>query len=120
MMITMDKWQALRESITTMLDNTARGTAYGDGQAWAFSLVLDEMTTIDAQPPVRKAVIARRDMKPTVEAASRYLPGNYHVTGWTDDLIMIEGSDDAGWTLDDYVIPRLASGLITCREVSIP
>jgi len=32
--------------------------------------------------------------------------------------IVIRGYDIAGWTLDDYVIPRLASGLIVAVEVS--
>lgn len=78
----------------------------------------------------RQAVVARRrslrttgtdeaDYKPTPQEVSKYLPRNYYVTGWTDDLIRIEGRDNAGWTLDGYVIPRLASGLITCREVEL-
>jgi len=51
---------------------------------------------------------------------SRYLPSNYRVV---EDLtvdglyVTIEGEDSAGWTLDDYVLPRLASGLIFAREV---
>jgi hypothetical protein len=57
------------------------------------------------------------------EAVAQYLPANYHVTprSITDDYgyehIVIEGEDDAGWTLDDFVIPRLASGLYFCKEV---
>lgn len=31
--------------------------------------------------------------------------------------VAIVGIDVAGWTLDDYVIPRLASGLIFAEEV---
>ena len=31
--------------------------------------------------------------------------------------IVIRGYDIAGWTLDDYVIPRLASGMIVATEV---
>ena len=30
---------------------------------------------------------------------------------------MIGGYDDAGWTLDGYVLPRLASGLIFGEEI---
>jgi hypothetical protein len=33
--------------------------------------------------------------------------------------IDITGTDQAGWTLDDYVIPRLASGLIVAKEVEV-
>ena len=45
------------------------------------------------------------------------MPANYeaHQQG---DVVVIEGEDVAGWTLDDYVIPRLASGLIFATEVT--
>lgn len=49
-----------------------------------------------------------------------YLPMNYQVLGINQDgHAVISGSDDHGWTLDDYVIPRLGSGLIACREVKL-
>jgi hypothetical protein len=48
---------------------------------------------------------------------SAYLPSNYKVTEVHDTYAVIEGVDNAGWTLDDYVIPRLASGLIFAKEV---
>lgn len=51
-------------------------------------------------------------------AVSAYLPSNYHVSGTDDAGVFITGHDNAGWTLDDYVIPRLASGLYFAREVS--
>lgn len=55
------------------------------------------------------------------EALARYLPANYSVaTACTNDMgnpaLLITGEDHAGWTLDDYVIPRLASGLIPAYE----
>ena len=50
-------------------------------------------------------------------AKIEYLPGNQ--SGKTSNAmrIVIRGYDIAGWTLDDYVIPRLASGLIVATEV---
>jgi hypothetical protein len=40
-----------------------------------------------------------------------YLPDNYKVVGTLEGGgFVVEGEDVAGWTLDDYVIPRLASG----------
>lgn len=49
----------------------------------------------------------------------RYMPDNYAARRIEDTgEIEIIGHDVAGWTLDDYVIPRLASGLIWAREVS--
>ena len=45
-----------------------------------------------------------------------YLPSNY--TADSDGKsVFIHGIDVAGWTLDGYVIPRLASGLYFAREV---
>ena len=70
--------------------------------------------------------------------AEAYLPDNYRVIHeaierherfsavapggkvFTDHLVfVIEGTDNAGWTLDDYVIPRYASGLIQCEEIDL-
>ena len=56
----------------------------------------------------------------TPEVVTTYLPLNYHVVkGETDaDSVLICGQDDAGWGLDSYVLPRLASGLFFGHEVS--
>jgi hypothetical protein len=69
--------------------------------------------------PVRRAVVKRNAIgTPTAMTVGSYLPGNYSVTSVSDTKITIEGTDKAGWTLDGYVIPRLASGLITAEEVT--
>lgn len=63
----------------------------------------------------RRAIVSSgRD---SLETIQRYMPANYeaHQQG---DVVVIEGEDVAGWTLDDYVIPRLASGLIFATEVT--
>jgi hypothetical protein len=53
---------------------------------------------------------------------SAYLPEGYFVIGeGVSDgrtTYIIAGYDSQGWTLDAYVIPRLASGLIAAEEVS--
>jgi hypothetical protein len=68
---------------------------------------------------VRRARIRRgpsgQPDKATVEA---YLPMNYDLDGSDEDYVYIVGVDNAGWTLEDYVIPRLASGLIFAEEVN--
>ena len=48
-----------------------------------------------------------------------YLPSNYQATRLEDDSILISGFDEAGWTLDGYVIPRLASGLYFAEETDV-
>jgi hypothetical protein len=68
----------------------------------------------------------------SAEVVSRYLPANYKVIGTVDQadatdkfdftygpVAIIKGEDNAGWTLDDYVIPRLGSGLIVAREIDL-
>jgi hypothetical protein len=61
------------------------------------------------------------------EMIANYLPDNYRVREVVDDIfdspahpvagVVVEGEDHAGWTLDGYVLPRLASGLYAGREI---
>lgn len=58
------------------------------------------------------------------DAVAAYLPRNYRVVGEVNGVqpefrsgILIEGQDDAGWTLQEYVLPRLASGNYWGREL---
>ena len=64
--------------------------------------------------PIRRAIVT--DDRTTLETVGRYLPSNYEARK-VESVITIEGRDLAGWTLDGYVIPRLASGLIPAMEV---
>lgn len=48
---------------------------------------------------------------PTWDTIASYLPRNYAIAYETDDAFIVSGRDDAGWTAEEYVIPRLASGL---------
>lgn len=52
-----------------------------------------------------------------------YLPRGYEVAGEVRQdgrtVTIIEGRDDAGWTLNDYVLPRLASGLYFGEEIDL-
>jgi hypothetical protein len=66
------------------------------------------------------AMVRRSHGKPAADEVARYLPANYKVTGEDAGAVVIEGTDDHGWTLDDYVIPRLASGLIHAEELPRP
>lgn len=56
-----------------------------------------------------------------VEEVEAYLPGNYKVldnrTVNGREIVLVSGSDDAGWTMGGYVQPRLASGLMGCEEI---
>ena len=65
---------------------------------------------------IRLAIVSTGKAKTVAE----YLPNNYKVLGRTLDNAgtVIVGIDDHGWTLDDYVIPRLGSALFTCIEVT--
>lgn len=70
---------------------------------------------------MRRAWIASTNL----DTINAYLPDNYRVVGPapnpddpTRQGMLIEGTDNAGWTLDGYVLPRLASGLYFGREVT--
>lgn len=55
----------------------------------------------------------------TLAIVQRYMPSNYKVIESPDkENLYIYGHDDHGWTMEDYVIPRLASGLIWASEIS--
>ena len=53
-----------------------------------------------------------------VEQVRPYLPSNYHVAEATDGKALVYGTDDHGWTMETYVIPRLGSGLIAAGQIS--
>ena len=56
----------------------------------------------------------------TIRQLEAYMPSNYRVISRGADMSpIIEGHDVAGWTLDGYVIPRLASGLIFAEEIDV-
>jgi hypothetical protein len=67
--------------------------------------------------PIRTAVV--KGHAPSLEAIRRYLPSNYAADVDGQD-VKIRGFDNLGWTLDDYVIPRLASGLYRAIECQHP
>jgi len=91
----------------------------------AATIVRDEL--VKAGVPVQRKRVAivecgqvfgHRTGLPTVQ---QYLPANFTACESSGtihgDCIEISGYDRAGWTLDGYVIPRLASGLIVAKEV---
>lgn len=55
------------------------------------------------------------------EVVARYLPDNYALMESfpSEDglVVVIGGTDAAGWTLDGYVIPRLLSGNFGAKEI---
>jgi len=77
-------------------------------------------------PFIRYAIVRNADSRRQVEA---YLPSNYRIIHEAPGYLMIDnkpklvfviaGKDDAGWTLDGYIQPRFASGLIWCEEIDL-
>lgn len=71
---------------------------------------------------IRTALITGNGITP--ERVAAYLPSNYSVldSDITEhgggDTVVIGGRDNAGWTLDAYVLPRLASGLMFGKETT--
>ena len=72
--------------------------------------------------PLRSAIVHVPDgesPEAVCEQVADYLPSNYSVMVLRpDDEVIISGYDEAGWTLDGYVVPRLASGLLSATEVT--
>jgi len=62
----------------------------------------------------RTALVVSSD---PLRSVQNYLPGNYTAAQADGGPVIITGIDNAGWTLDGYVLPRLRSGLITAKEV---
>ena len=64
-------------------------------------------------------MIRRAKVFSTSRSIAAYLPSRYKVVEVTEEATLIEGEDFLGWTLDDYVIPRLGSGLFHCEEIQL-
>ena len=77
-------------------------------------LIRDELEK-EGVPLQRQRTAAVLGDEPAEKIAS-YLPANFRAFQ-RKGHVEIVGYDKAGWTLDDYVIPRLASGLIVATEV---
>jgi hypothetical protein len=62
----------------------------------------------------------------SADEVAAYLPTGYHVFSTLLDhlngrlQVTIRGVDQQGWTLDDYVLPRLASGMLFGEERPVP
>jgi hypothetical protein len=76
--------------------------------------------------PVGKIRYARvSTVRESTEGIERYLPANYRVVYVHSDdtqplqqFLIVAGEDNAGWTMEDYVVPRLQSGMIGVREIN--
>ena len=81
------------------------------------------MTTEINRPNMRTATLTLPQRGVTLKMVQDYLPSNYsaYPGDWnTKDTIRIKGYDRFGWTLDEYVIPRLRSGLMVATEDTYP
>ena len=85
-------------------------------------VVRDELYKAGALVQRKRRARVTRGVGVNLAHIQGYLPGNYGareiINTGNESCILIEGYDRAGWTLDGYVIPRLASGLIVAKEVS--
>jgi len=63
----------------------------------------------------RVAVVTSTDR--SLAEVRAYMPSNFSAFLRIREIFIV-GVDSAGWTLDDYVLPRLGSGMIAAREIS--
>ena len=67
----------------------------------------------EQRAPFRTALVFGSNI--TAERVANYLPSNYtvvdaDVTGDDGDSVIIGGHDVAGWTIEQYIAPRLGTG----------
>jgi hypothetical protein len=74
----------------------------------------------------RRAIVRGKPWgkKTLAEQVGQYLPSNYRVVETLtpdshSEKVLVAGIDKSGWTLDGYVLPRLASGLMFGKEIGI-
>jgi hypothetical protein len=98
--------------------------ADGESRVETVDATLDVPTWREDMSETRTAIV--RGARSEREVAA-YLPAGYRVISSEPETellakdrvrVTIAGTDSAGWTLEDYVIPRLASGLMSCEEVT--
>lgn len=88
--------------------------------------------------PARRYAIVR-GYNLTASRVAAYLPGNYRVEGELSEatdlfssvhpagfkrdgerlVVVISGVDEAGWTFESYVSPRLGSGNMAAQEIDL-
>ena len=79
---------------------------------------LAEADTLKGERVYLLVAVPRHDsFVETIGRIRGLLPHNYSVAHVTLEDVLVVGVDDAGWTADDYVIPRLASGLLIARRL---
>jgi hypothetical protein len=88
-----------------------------------------EARRIETAPELYRALVGGEGARFAVVRGARrteeveaYLPNGYALCESFEDergrlVVIIGGKDEAGWTLDGYVIPRLASGLLAAQEI---
>lgn len=100
----------------TFVDDTDRESLRDYLARWERGLKgFDEL---DDNPPLRLAIATNGR---SLDDVAQFLPDNYKVVAGTlvDGIkgALVVGHDHLGWTMEGYVIPRLSSALITCKEI---
>jgi hypothetical protein len=96
---------------------------HDDGNFWLVCTTHDHLIrTVEIRTATIKADSVGWGGDP-LKVVQQYLPSNYTaeiVPALYDegDQVVVTGWDKAGWTLDGYIIPRLASGMIYATEVT--
>ena len=70
---------------------------------------------------MRFALHYAADARTVRDKIAHYLPSNYAATTVMaphGPAVLIFGEDHAGWTMDGYCLPRLASGWYSAQEIS--
>jgi len=98
------------------------GVSNKDAITAAVEVVRDELVKAGVPVQRKRKAIVEDVVRNKLHQIQQYLPSNFTAceharTAVASPCILIEGYDRGGWTLDGYVIPQLASGLIVAKEV---
>jgi hypothetical protein len=117
--------KAFQEGVSYAIVGRDSGSTESERIAITAGIVRDELEKAGALVQQKRRAIVELDeddRERHLNLINNYLPANYtaELVAHPKEVkayILIKGYDRAGWTLDGYVIPRLASGLIVAKEV---
>ena len=107
-------------------DSVAPANFVGHGQTECSSIqdLLDQLVEHHDTPKRKRLHVLKNKWtegdsypKKGRDLITEYLPQNYEVVGETREFYIVEGTDNYGWTAEAYVIPRLASALISAKLI---
>ena len=107
-----EKWFNVALGIEELLPARELANVWKQLQANIFSVNLTDDAIGSKESAANEITIRVTKQGTSADEVAKYLPSNYRVDAVVKTWILVKGNDNAGWTAEGYVIPRLASGRI--------